>query len=98
MASRLYPEAVVLEAGILWRAGLWAALAGMMAFLPAQNAESTSSLKVLEQPCFIENKGQWPEAVLFLARMGGLDFWITREGMNLNFFQRREVPLAGRQR
>ncbi len=87
----------LLKAGALWRAGLRAALAGLVAFLPAQNAEATFLLKGLDQPCFIENKGQWPEAVLFLARLGGLDVWITREGMNLNFFQWRALPLAGGQ-
>lgn len=29
---------------------------------------------------FIENKGQWPEQVLFLIRLQGMNAWITRSG------------------
>ena len=79
-----------------WKGGLYAALMayGLGAgLLSAQNAEE--GLIRVNQRYFIESKGQWPELVLFLARLDGLDFWITREGMTLNFFQRREISLAG---
>lgn len=36
---------------------------------------------------FIENKGQWHEDVLFLCRMGGLDAWITKYGVNYSFYK-----------
>lgn len=36
---------------------------------------------------FIENKGQWHDDVLFLCRMGGLDAWITKYGVNYNFYK-----------
>ncbi len=36
---------------------------------------------------FIENKGQWHEDVLFLCRLGGLDAWITKYGVNYTFYK-----------
>ncbi len=36
---------------------------------------------------FIENKGQWPENVLFLTHIGGLDAWITEQGVLFDFFK-----------
>ncbi len=30
---------------------------------------------------FIQNKGQWPDDVLYLARLSGLDAWITKSGV-----------------
>jgi gliding motility-associated-like protein len=36
---------------------------------------------------FIENKGQWHDDVLFLCRMSGLDAWITKYGVNYNFYK-----------
>ncbi len=36
---------------------------------------------------FIENRGQWHSDVLYLCRMGGLDAWITKYGVNYNFYK-----------
>lgn len=36
---------------------------------------------------FIENKGQWHSDVLYLCRMGNLDVWITKYGVNYNFYK-----------
>ncbi len=36
-------------------------------------------------PVFIENKGQWASEVLFLARINGLDAWITKNGITYDF-------------
>ena len=35
---------------------------------------------------FIENKGQWHSDVLYLARFGNMDAWITKYGLNYNFY------------
>ncbi len=35
---------------------------------------------------FIENKGQWHEDVLYLARLKNLDLWITKYGLNYTFY------------
>jgi hypothetical protein len=40
---------------------------------------------------FIENKGQWHSDVLYLCRMGGLDAWITRYGVNYTFYKLEEA-------
>jgi hypothetical protein len=40
---------------------------------------------------FIENKGQWPEEVRFLTRIGGLDAWVTDKGITYDFYTMRNV-------
>jgi hypothetical protein len=45
-------------------------------------------------PVFIENKGQWHPDVLYLCRLGGLDAWITKWGVNYTFFKLEEKPSA----
>jgi hypothetical protein len=40
---------------------------------------------------FIENKGQWHSDVLYLCRMGGLDAWITKYGVNYTFYKLEEA-------
>jgi hypothetical protein len=44
-------------------------------------------LQKAEGQFFIENKGQWHSDVLYLTRMGGLDVWITKYGVNYTFYQ-----------
>lgn len=36
---------------------------------------------------FIENKGQWNQQILFLARTSGLNYWITTEGIVYDFYE-----------
>jgi hypothetical protein len=45
-------------------------------------------------PAFIENKGQWHPDVLYRCRLGGLDAWITKWGVNYTFFKLEEKPSA----
>jgi hypothetical protein len=45
-------------------------------------------------PAFIENKGQWHPDVLYFCRLGGLDAWITKWGVNYTFFKLEEKPSA----
>jgi hypothetical protein len=35
---------------------------------------------------FIENKGQWPEEVLYLTKLNGLNAWITTSGVTYDHF------------
>ena len=37
-------------------------------------------------PTFIENKGQWPEEVLYLANLSGMNAWITTTGVTYDHF------------
>ena len=39
---------------------------------------------------FVENKGQWPAAVLFMTRIVGVDVWITDQGVVYDFNKMRE--------
>ncbi|GEM_PF-445781 len=36
---------------------------------------------------FIENKGQWDSEVLYLARIGGMHYWITKSGIVYDVFK-----------
>jgi len=54
--------------------------------------DAQSALSKVDRHFFIENKGQWPSDVLYLARLGGLDVWITKYGVNYNFFKLEEIP------
>lgn len=41
---------------------------------------------------FVENQGQWPEEVLFLARLPGQNVWVTREVLVYDFYEVEEKP------
>ena len=36
---------------------------------------------------FIENKGQWPSEVKYLAKVGGMNAWITNSGVVYDYYQ-----------
>ena len=40
-----------------------------------------------EQVTFIENRGQWPDEVAFLAQLGGVNVWITDAGLIYDFYE-----------
>ncbi|MCX7980546.1 MAG: SBBP repeat-containing protein [Bacteroidia bacterium] len=53
-------------------------------------AQSLATQKMVEKSqalAFIPNRGQWHPDALFLARLGGIDCWIARDGLVLDFFQ-----------
>jgi len=64
--------------------------------LYAQNKTGSSPeiVNCVDKKFFIENKGQWHSDVLYLCRMGGLDAWITKYGLNYTFFKLEEIPSA----
>ncbi|GIV23084.1 MAG: hypothetical protein KatS3mg025_0743 [Bacteroidia bacterium] len=62
----------IILAGTLLLGGLW---------LEAQSLAAQQSL------AFIQNRGQWHPDALFLARLGGIDCWIARDGLVLDFFR-----------
>ncbi len=41
---------------------------------------------------FIENKGQWPEEVRYLAKAGNVNVWITNDGVVYDYYQIRKQP------
>jgi len=43
---------------------------------------------------FIENKGQWPDEVLFLSSLNGLNTWITKFGVVYDFYKKNDLGLA----
>ncbi|MCX7769406.1 MAG: MopE-related protein [Flavobacteriales bacterium] len=53
-------------------------------------ADAQRALSGVDRQFFIENKGQWPQEVLYLARLGGLNAWITRSGVVYDFYQLKE--------
>ncbi|MFN4235400.1 MAG: SBBP repeat-containing protein [Bacteroidia bacterium] len=55
-------------------------------------SNAQQALSKLDKNYFIENKGQWHSDVLYLARLGGLDAWITKYGVNYTFYKLEEIP------
>ena len=55
------------------------------------NDEAQQKLKNVDSQFFIENKGQWPSEVLYLTQMGGLNTWITKNGMLYEFYKTEEI-------
>ncbi|MFC2131786.1 SBBP repeat-containing protein, partial [Bacteroidota bacterium] len=54
--------------------------------LALENIHSNPS-KRISKNFFIENKGQWPEEVRFLAKIGGMRAWVTDEGIVYDFYK-----------
>ena len=62
----------------------------LLAFVPTVQAQLVSG--------FIENRGQWPDEVLYMARLSEQTVWVTREGIVYDFFEvepTNVVSLAG---
>jgi len=55
------------------------------------NNDAQEALSNVDKQFFIENKGQWDSDVLYLTRIGGLDAWITKKGVNYTFYKLEEV-------
>ena len=51
------------------------------------NEQSTKLLNNVNKNFFIENKGQWPKEVRYLARVGGMNCWITNSGVVYDYFK-----------
>ncbi|GIV43707.1 MAG: hypothetical protein KatS3mg035_0830 [Bacteroidia bacterium] len=69
------------------RVGFFLLLCIAIMQVQAQNAEAQKKMSNLDRRYFIENKGQWDSDVLYLCRMGGLDAWITKYGVNYTFYK-----------
>jgi hypothetical protein len=59
-----------------------------------KNLNAEQALQKTDRQFFIENKGQWHPDVLYLTRMGGLDVWITKYGVNYTFYKIEKNPNA----
>jgi hypothetical protein len=57
------------------------------------NNNAQQKLKNINQQYFIENKGQWPNEVLYLTQMNGLNTWITTKGIQLEFFKKEKITI-----
>jgi hypothetical protein len=68
--------------------------ASVFATQPSSNLTAEQALQKADKRFFIENKGQWHSDVLFLTRMGGLDVWITKYGVNYTFYKIEKTPNA----
>jgi hypothetical protein len=63
---------------------------------PSSLLTAELALQKADKQFFIENKGQWHPDVLYLTRMGGLDVWITKYGVNYTFYKIEKSPNAKR--
>jgi hypothetical protein len=61
---------------------------------PSSLLTAELALQKADKQFFIENKGQWHPDVLYLTRMGGLDVWITKYGVNYTFYKIEKNPNA----
>jgi hypothetical protein len=61
---------------------------------PSSSLTAEQALQKADKQFFIENKGQWHPDVLYLTRMGGLDVWITKYGVNYTFYKVEKNPNA----
>ncbi|HOK37693.1 MAG TPA: SBBP repeat-containing protein [Bacteroidales bacterium] len=69
------------------RALLYVFILLLLCIVKTKSQDATQALTNLDRRFFIENKGQWPDEVLYLTRMGGLDVWITKQGVNYTFYK-----------
>jgi hypothetical protein len=53
----------------------------------AGNENIRNQLNRVNKNFFIENKGQWPSEVKYLAKVGGMNAWITNSGIVYDYFQ-----------
>ncbi|MCW5936189.1 MAG: SBBP repeat-containing protein [Fimbriimonadaceae bacterium] len=69
--------------------GLATALVG-----PFAHAQSPDVNKAVAESkvSFRENRGQWDTKALFVSQLPGLDYWVTRKGLVLDFHQTVQVP------
>ncbi|MFK8102145.1 MAG: HYR domain-containing protein, partial [Saprospiraceae bacterium] len=49
------------------------------------------ALPTLNKSYFIENAGQWPSEVFYKMSIGGLDAWITKDGVVYDFYLNEKV-------
>jgi hypothetical protein len=61
---------------------------------PSSPLTAEQALQKADKQFFIENIGQWHSDVFYLTRMGGLDVWITKYGVNYTFYQIEKKPNA----
>ncbi|MGE5458438.1 MAG: SBBP repeat-containing protein, partial [Methanococcaceae archaeon] len=52
-----------------------------------KNENSQGNSSRTNKNFFIENRGQWPSEVKYLARVGGMNAWITSTGVVYDYFQ-----------
>jgi hypothetical protein len=53
----------------------------------SENPEAQRLLDKSKANFFIENKGQWPKEVRYLASIGGMNAWITNSGVVYDYYQ-----------
>jgi hypothetical protein len=53
----------------------------------AGNETASSKINSINKNFFIENKGQWPSEVKYLAKVGGMNAWITNSGVVYDYYQ-----------
>jgi len=60
-------------------------LVGLAAAQQKPSPDMQLRIEASQTGAFIENRGQWDPRVKFLARSGGIDSWVTRDGVVYDF-------------
>lgn len=72
---------------------IWGIL--LIVFQFQTNFAQQDVIKTTQHGFFIENKGQWNSEVKYLARIGGMNAWITTQGVVYDFYKiERQYDLA----
>lgn len=53
----------------------------------ADNGTAGNKLDGINRNFFIENRGQWPSEVKYLAKVGGMNAWITNSGVVYDYYK-----------
>jgi hypothetical protein len=64
----------------------------VIAFTNNNITTETSNLLTNNNHVFIENRGQWPQDVLYLTQLNGLNAWITKQGITYDFYELNPFP------
>jgi hypothetical protein len=83
---RLFNKCLVFTAGLLATIGIVTAQPGL--------GGSDLQRRRFDNHTFLENKGQWDSRALFVSSQPGYNFWVTRDGFKVDFYQLERLPGA----
>ena len=59
----------------------------LIASIAFANSDPNQLLQKTKSNFFIQNKGQWPKEVKYLARIGGMNAWINKYGVVYDYYK-----------
>ena len=59
----------------------------LIIFTNGAQSKDTPSQNIPSRACFIENKGQWESDILYMAKLSGMNAWITKSGVVYDYYK-----------